>query len=292
MINSPGSVQNDTYAAWEYFVRSGNAGDFNVHPEILKSWRRCYEIGVNPYDGTSHNLLSDAQLKELFYKKKNLMTVARPLMNKLYQFVKGSGYLVMLTDEHSYILEALGDPEVINEGSPINFFPGARWGEEDVGTNAIGTCAVVKEPLQVTGSEHYCQLHHPWTCSGAPIFDEAGEVIGILDMSGPTNISHAHTLGMVVAGVQSIMSQMKILRKNRELTITNNSLTNIFTGISEGVLIIDRKGRIRNINPVGQTILNTSLQDLKGSEVQNLLHFESPVFDALIKEGKEFTTMK
>lgn len=288
MINGPGLVQNDVFTAWDQFVRSGSPGGLDVRPEILESWQRCYEGGVNPYDGTSHNLLGDAELKKLLEDKKNLLAVARPLMNKLYQFVKGSGYLVMLTDEHSYILEALGDPEVIHEGSPINFIPGARWAEEDVGTNAIGTCAVEKKPMQVTGSEHYCQLHHPWTCSGAPIMDEAGEVIGILDMSGPTNISHTHTLGMVVAAVQSIMSQMKILRKNRELTITNNSLTSIFTSISEGVLIIDRKGRIRNINPIAQTILKTSLQDVQGTEIQEFLHFESPVFDKLVKEGQDF----
>ncbi len=75
--------------------------------------------------------------------------------------------------------------------------------------------------MQVIGSEHYCKEHHAWTCSAAPIHNPQGDLIGILDMSGPYDQAHPHTLGMVVAAAKSIENQLSITEKNKELRKTN-----------------------------------------------------------------------
>ena len=63
------------------------------------------------------------------------------------------------------------------------FSPGSVWTEEEVGTNAIGTCIKELEPIQIIGCEHFCKTHHNWTCSAAPIRNNKGEILGVINMS-------------------------------------------------------------------------------------------------------------
>ena len=136
-------------------------------------------------------------------------------MEKLYRFVEGSGFIVMLTDERGYIMANLGDADTLENALKINFVNGAHWTEEEVGTNAIGTALSLRRPIQVSGAEHYCQKHHGWTCSAAPIIDQmSGRLIGVLDLSGPSEETHLHTLGMVVAAVAAIVDQLRVRKKS------------------------------------------------------------------------------
>ena len=85
----------------------------------------------------------------------------------------------------------------MEQAQGLYFIKGADWSEASVGTNAIGTAAVLKKPIQTSGAEHYCLKHQAWTCSASPIFNLDGQLIGVLDMSGPLDGTHIHTLGMV-----------------------------------------------------------------------------------------------
>ena len=192
-------------------------------------------------------------------------------MLKLYEFVKGSGFIVMLTDERGFIMEAFGDHDTLDQAQRLYFVKGADWTEESVGTNAIGTAIVLKRPIQTSGAEHYCQKHHAWTCSASPIFDKNGQMIGVLDMSGPKDCTHLHTLGMVVAAVQAITDQMRIRKKNRELKMTNNRLIDIFQTMSDGVIIIDQQGVVTEINPVAEQIMGKPARELIGQSIKTFL---------------------
>ena len=111
---------------------------------------------------------------------RKLIAIAEPFMKNLYRIVAGSGFVVALTDGRGYIMEILGDQDMLVNPMTESFFQGAGWSEEEAGTNAIGTVLVIKESIQVTGSEHYCRMHHGITCSAAPIFDPQGNLLGTL----------------------------------------------------------------------------------------------------------------
>jgi transcriptional regulator of acetoin/glycerol metabolism len=148
MIGTIPSSAEMIKSAWQDFVTQGSPGNWLVNPEILKSWQRCYRSGVDPYDGTCYHCLSPRELDELREKRKDLIEIARPFMQRLFEFVQGSGLIVMLTDERGYIIESFGDDCTLQKGAEINFVLGARWTEEQVGTNAIGTALVLRKPLQ------------------------------------------------------------------------------------------------------------------------------------------------
>lgn len=282
------SSLSDITAAWQTFIVDGRPGDYSVSAEILESWQRCFKAGVNPHDGTCYHFMDREELDDLLARRQEFIDIARPFMLKLYEFVKGSGFIVMLTDERGYIMEAFGDKDTLEQAKGLKFIKGADWTEASVGTNAIGTAVVLKKPIQTSGAEHYCQKHQSWTCSASPIFNMTGQMIGILDMSGPINSAHLHTLGMVVAAVEAIMEQMKVRVKNRELTMANNRLTDIFQTMSDGVMIIDQQGVVTQINPVAEQIIGKPAENLKGKSIGDILGRDLSALEGALKRQESF----
>ena len=254
----------ETHRVWEHFVKSGEIMTDDINPIIAASWRRCYANQVNPYDGVCHQVLDKEEFAKARKRRSDLIDIALPFMQKLNSYVTGSGFLVMLTDEHGIILEILGDEDAVQRARSINFFKGAVWTEEQVGTNAIGTVLIERIPLQVNSCEHYCQLHHTWTCSAAPILNQEGQLIGVLNMSGPYQETHKHTLGMVVSAAAAIMYQMRIQRQNTQLKIMNERMRNIFMTMSEGVVLLDKTGKIISINQVAEGIFGRVKSEVLG----------------------------
>lgn len=267
---------NQTYWEWEKAVGAKPINRAAVNPQIAESWLRCSKAGVNPYGNERHYRLDAKILSKVLKEKEILITIAKPFMSNLYEFVKGSGFVVVLTDENGYIMEMFGDEDTIQNPMTSNFFPGASWDEEEAGTNAIGTALVTRKPIQVSGAEHYCQKHHCLTCSAAPIFDANENIVGILDMSGSSHASHLHTLGMVVAAAEAIMAQLSVRRKNHELALINSRLTNFFNTVSDGVIMVDKRDTIIELNPAAKTILGRSLQSLQGLPVDRLVEKRVP----------------
>jgi len=130
-------------------------------------------------------VLDEKQVSERLTEKSLLLKIALPFMKRLYQFVQGTGFIVILSDENGNILELLGDEETRIKGCEINLVKGGLWIEEVAGTNGIGTALALRSPAQVSGEEHFCKAIHEWTCSAAPIFNFDGTLTGVLQMSGP-----------------------------------------------------------------------------------------------------------
>ncbi|MFA7148738.1 MAG: sigma-54-dependent Fis family transcriptional regulator [Syntrophomonadaceae bacterium] len=275
----------DLYVAWKKFIETGEITE-NINPEITEAWKRCAADGVDPLAGRNEFILDKVRLREMLENHQELIDLARPFMNNLYKFVAGSGFIVLLCDEHGYIMATVGDRDVNGDTDELNFEIGALWTEEEIGNNGVGTSLVMRKPFQVSGYEHFCRKHHKWTCSGSPIFNENREMIGILEMSGPVQKTHLHTLGMVVAATEAIEHQMQIHRQNRELIMLNNRMNSIINSVSDGVVIIDSFGEITQTNPALERILDRRL-DLGGKAIENLVENTLVIRDMLVS-GKGF----
>lgn len=271
VLNTPDPV----YGEWKKLITTKKFNSSIIHPQISESWLRCFQQGVNPYSNGKHRALDKAMLHKKREENKVLIQIAKPFMENLHKFVKGSGFVVVLTDEEGSILEMFGDEGAWRNPLTNNFFPGAGWEETEAGTNAIGTALIIGEPIQVSGAEHFCQKHHCLTCSAAPIFDAKKRVIGVLDMSGSVHSSHMHTLGMIVAAAEAIMAQLSIKQKNNELAVINNRLTNFFNAVSDGVIIFDSNGVVNESNPAARSILGRSLQQLNGLPLSRIFEERS-----------------
>ncbi|EGL82899.1 putative phytochrome sensor protein [Caldalkalibacillus thermarum TA2.A1] len=170
---------------WKRFVQEGVLDSARLSKRIAESWYRCRKAGVNPYSGEGREILSHHHLSDRKERHKALLNVASPFIDQLYKNIKGSGSIVLLIDPEGYVLKMKGDPPILQMAQNINFVEGVKWTEEEVGTNAIGTSLHTGEPIMVVGAEHYALASQHWTCAAAPIRDQQGNILGVLDVSGP-----------------------------------------------------------------------------------------------------------
>lgn len=290
---------DSTLAGWLRFTKNIKSADndynYFVKAEIMESWVRCRQAQVNPIDDRIHHRLEPGSLQAMLRHNRELITIAKPFMENLYRIVAGSGFVVVLTDVRGYIMEVLGDKDMLTNPMTESFFQGANWSEVEAGTNAIGTALVINKPIQVSGCEHYCRKHHCLTCSAAPILDNQGNILGILDISGASTAAHLHTLGMAVAAAEAITAQLSIRRKNNELSVTNKRLTNIFNTMSDGVIMVDDNGVISDLNPVTKKILGFGLSKFEakpGVPVESILGPRQAFIRKMIKNKESFTDVE
>jgi transcriptional regulator of acetoin/glycerol metabolism len=271
---------------WEKFVKDNDIDKNNVRDMIIKSWQRCKEYNVDPYMGKG-DLVPDNKLDRIKKQNKQLIETAEPFMKELAELVKDSHIVVVLTNAKGLILETLGDEKIMNNANQLKFIPGSYWSEEKVGTNAIGSAIEIDKPLQVNGCEHYCKQHHTWTCSAAPIHNPEGELIGILDMSGPFKRAHPHTLGMVVAAAKSVENQISLIEKNKELRIANKFSSAVFNSMSEGIISIDKFGKVIWINKAASKMFEIDRESAKEKDIKDVIG-EQPTVEKMLSNHQPF----
>lgn len=273
--------------AWLELSGNGDVSLGQVRPVVAESWKRCREYGISPYQNLTVKIRTKGQMEEIMSKTQELREVARPFMERLLQFVQGSGFIVTLTDEECCIVAIYGDPETLKEAKTMDYQIGAVWAENEIGTNAIGIAAVLKQPVQISGAEHYWAGRHHWTCSAAPVLKD-NTLIGLLNISGPSCSAHSHTLGMVVAAAQAIEMQLEKEEQYRRQTALHSQLNGVFEAMSEGVVVLNQTGHVQQLNPAAQQILDcSSAQDIIGANAVELLHDNGEEVARLLDQGEE-----
>ena len=258
------------YKDWESFVYHGELIE-EIPSLIRDSWKRCSERNVDPIAPKLANVLSPKEFNIRRRRRHDLIEVARTTIRDLYKIVEGSGFLISLTDEEGVILLIHGDPIAKEKSERINFVEGAVWSEEQVGTNAVGTAVVMKKPVQIVGGEHYCVTQHEITCSACPIFDCNRSMVGTLNMSAACDKVHLHTLGMVVAAARSIENQLMINKAMRDVVTTNTILKTTLYSIPEGIVTIDEKGLITQLNSKAIEFLGFDLKLALGKSIDEII---------------------
>ncbi len=231
-------------------------------PMITRSHDRCRQFGVDNEREFSGLILSEEELAEHLKRNQWLIDSARPCIDELYKFVKGTNFFLILTDEEGCILYIVGDPENMGRAQDLKMVPGAYMSEEHIGTNAMGTALAEGVALQVTGDEHFIKAYHRWTCSGAVIRNPQGKIIGSLDMTGNEGSVHAHTLGMVVSAVHAIENHLVLEEKNMVLQERHHFISTLMDAIGAGIVACDLEGQIRTVNKVVQKMFGYQEKEL------------------------------
>ncbi|MBE3579465.1 MAG: sigma-54-dependent Fis family transcriptional regulator [Caldanaerobacter subterraneus] len=251
--------------AWWRYIKEGILEE-GIREEIKESWKLCREYGVDPFGGVGE-ILDEKSMKVRLKENEELISVAHPIMEDIYRQVTGSGFLLVLVDKDGYLIDRIGDENIMGETRKLNFVEGALWTEEAVGTNAIALALRLDRPIQLVGAEHYCITHHMATCSAAPIHDERGNVIGCLDMTGLKEEAHPHNLGVVLAGAYAIEKQLALIRSHKLIDAT-------FDSIHEGMLILDHYFIVQRVNEIALRILNITPREIIGRHIQSFVDFD------------------
>lgn len=177
-------------------------------PVIDASWRRMLSRGIDPERGRTGQPLPPEQLEAR--RRDSPLTEVLPLLrDRLTSVAEQAAHIMVVTDAEGRVLWRDGSSAVRRNADSLGFVEGMSWNEDTVGTNAIGTALVTRQPVQVYSAEHYVRSHHPWTCACAPMRDpRSGQLLGAVDLSGPATTVNATTLALVNAVAQLAESQL------------------------------------------------------------------------------------
>ena len=264
------SLSRTEKKTWVDFLKSGQVDNPHFNKKIEQSWCRCREAEVDPIKGVGIKFISP---REVGSRSEKITAQAKPIMDTLYHCVKGSGFVIVLIDRDGYILNTVGGIKELRQADKLRFGPGANWGEEFVGTNAIGTALALGHPVQITGPEHYCESHHLWTCSAAPIRHQDGEIVGFLDISGPRERATALQLGLVVAAAHAIEDRIGLDDSISQLCDINKYLEAVLNSVSEGVIAVNGQGLVTGINKVAAKSFRLHPKEVVGQTLTASVHF-------------------
>ena len=129
---------------------------------IHDSHERSKKYGVTRDQQYPSLLLTEQEKAVLLDENRDLIRVAGPFLDMLYNFLEGSGFIILLTDKNGCILSLTGDPEPVAAAAGVNMVVGAFMKEKSIGTNAMGNALREKSPVQVTASEPFQTRYHCW----------------------------------------------------------------------------------------------------------------------------------
>ncbi|MEJ2726194.1 MAG: sigma 54-interacting transcriptional regulator [Deltaproteobacteria bacterium] len=284
----PSGVGDDALkAAWEDVVLKGLPPKVFVRPEILRSWLRCRERGLDPFTKSPPPVLRGNKLRGLLKQNKLLIDISRSVIEMIEISLRDTGFIVTLTDRNGYVLDVQGNQEIMQMAKENFYIPGCLRTNENAGTNAIGLCLLQGKPIQLTGAEHYKLHHHPWTCSSAPIKDTGGEILGAITLSGKSIGRHKHTLALITTAAETIESQLRERDLIQETQRLSSELSLIFHSISDGLIAVDNSQCITRLNSNAAEMLGLNQKTMIGRPLSKMVQPEEALILAL-KRKKYF----
>jgi GAF domain len=213
---------------------------------IEDSWRRLMAQGIDP-DALPAPEVEDSTLDTL-RQSSGLMAVLDEVSRSLESLVAEGDNILVIADAQGRVLWRSGSRAVLGQADRLGFVEGAHWGENAVGTNAIGTALMSNSAVQVFSAEHYARSHHPWTCAGAPIKDpRTGHVIGVVDVSGPATTVHPTTVALVDAVARLAEAHLRE-EHDRTLNRLRTVAAPILARIASPALAVDPQGWVAAVD--------------------------------------------
>ncbi|AOY16152.1 sigma-54-dependent Fis family transcriptional regulator [Bacillus sp. ABP14] len=287
---------------WKKFVDEGVLDSNRINERISESWYRCKQANVNPHMNKGQKILSSNVFQDQKKKSEIFLDIAIPQIQNMRKTIDELQMMALLIDPDGYVLSLSGNEQTLKRAKHINFIEGVKWTEAAVGTNAIGTALEIEEAIMISGTEHYSVASHSWSCAAAPIHNDDGKLIGILDFSCPIEFSHPYMLGMVTSIAHAIERECSIRVHQNELQLIHRFLDVIDS--DEQVVICNHRDVIVSASKkVRERVSNWSrmkLEDLMQNGLKSKL--EVPVYsnDRMIgkciyvkenKQGNLFSTV-
>lgn len=196
--------------------------------------------------------LNNIELNKSYKKYKQLIEVASPVIEDLYELIKIEENLIILfLDSQRRLLKVWGKSDFQNF-EEIN--------------------------IEYSNEKIYCEIKNL-----------RNEVIGYVSIWAKKGGINNHTYPMLVSTVKSIENEMKLDKINKNLFKANKRLYDIMESINEGIIGVDSKGNIKNINQFARKLLSFEEKNILGKNIENIISLKNKdLLEAVIKEDKRF----
>lgn len=276
-------------AAWTEFVKNEKILP-GLSPLIANSWQRC-RLRINPDQKLQYYKLNPDHLLAAHVDSFDLISIARPIMEDIYQNINRSDSVIVLVNRTGYILDVLAEPELVKQDENLENIVGVLFTEDHIGTNSVGLALIERKPVQVIGPEHYCTQFQQYAGAAAPIFDIHGRILGVLGLLTSLSSYQSYSLAIVTAGARAIQAQKQadvlLAEHNGQLA----QLNAILDTISEGIVVWNGERVLMHINTYASKLINMPSHSLVGQTIEEF--FPSSAFiQGAIKNRKPLTDVE
>lgn len=282
LADVPTSLSKLGHARLVEDVVTGGSAAQHFDPRIRESWRRCL-LAVSPHPDRLKKplIVAAADLRQRRDRAAPVYSIAQVEMSGLNRLLNAP-VGVMLTDYEGVILSYVGDSRFEEVAYTSGLREGAVWSEAEQGTNGMGTCLVMREPVLIKQEEHFLSQNAALTCCGAPILDGSGRLVGALNISGRLQLSAAPTFALVKLAVQNIENRALLEEHRRRRLLRFHPHRELIATATEGILAIDDDGRVVAANRGALDWLNvTSHAELCGKSVEELVGLDMHRLESL-----------
>lgn len=203
-------------------------------------------------------ILPSTEVREHQDQLEDFLHIARHGLQTLYHQVAGLGYAILLTDSHGVTVDFMGDIQLDPSLRKAGLYLGSNWNECYVGTNGVGTCISTGEALTVHLNDHFDATHIPLTCTAAPVYDAAGRMKAVLDISALSSPQHKDSQHLALQLVRIYAHKIEnayFLHSYRDQWILRMSAAPEFLEVSpEYLLAVNAAGQVVGYNRPAQLL--------------------------------------
>ena len=167
-------------------------------PHVASLSRYSELHGLDPARKAKSDRLTEAEFTAARQSMGHMLHAATPSLDRLFQAVGGVGCCVILANRDGIPLErrgARGDDSTFQDWG---LWLGTQWSEAAQGTNGIGTALVEERLVTIDRGQHFLAHNTILSCMSAPLFDELGQLAGVLDVSSARSDLTDGITGLIV----------------------------------------------------------------------------------------------
>jgi len=256
---------------------------------VTQSWRRCVEqYGMDPAKPSPAHIVTETRLREHVEQSERLITIARSGLDALFRQIAGRNYVLLLADAKGVTVDYFGDPQFEDELRRAGLYLGSDWSENVAGTCGVGSCIVTEQAITVHQSDHFDLTHTPLSCTAAPIFDTAGKLTAVLDISllrsPQPKISQSLALSMVKASVRRV-EMANLMAETRDEWVLRFSTSPEFLDVDpEAAVALDGSGRIIGMTHGAKMLFGQMGKPLLGQRIDQFLNISVDTLPDLMRD--------
>lgn len=279
--------------AWETFIETGEQPASGVRRSVAASWRRSSAFKVRSDQGKAP-LSSEAEVHRRRQENLALLEAAGAALERARLFLGAARSMMVLTDAGGTVIATEGDPRVIDIGRGNHLETGGCWGEQAIGTNAIGTALAEGKPIQIHAHEHFCEGVQHWTCAAVPVRDPlGGDVLGVIDISGPARHFNPQSLALAGTLGQEVTAALDRAIRMRHEALLRRFIAKRPAWASEDMLVLDPRGFLVHAagKPGSGLVVGNRVELVRSAPIEDwpdLLQRRHPgIRTEIVREGDE-----
>jgi transcriptional regulator of acetoin/glycerol metabolism len=242
------------------------------------SWERCVDVHSLSPDRIGRPLvLTASELKDHREPMADLLALSQGEVQRLFELLAEQDYVVMLTDGNGIALDFRSNALTLDACATAGVLPGSMWTEHVQGTNGVSLCLQEQRPVSVVMGDHFASTLERLSCTVAPIFGGAGELVAVLNVT--TLLPSDHAAQAVVRNVVSASARrienLYFDRRHAENLILRVSKHNDFCDTAgEARLALDSNGHILDATPSAHLMLRNRAVPLIGQPLSHVQGME------------------